>query len=105
MRARFQAGNGPDGNIDRNALREQVRQQVAAIFEKHLTPEQFKQYQQIRRQTAETRSGQIWVQSADGDIAPVAVRFGISDDNYTQVIGQDIKAGDKVVTRIREIKK
>ena len=105
MRARFQAGDGPDGNIDRNALREQVRQQVAAIFEKHLTAEQFKQYQQIRRQTAETRSGQIWVQSADGDIAPVAVRFGISDDNYTQVIGQDIKAGDQVVTRIREIKK
>ncbi len=85
-------------------MREKIRQQVSAVFEKHLTPEQFKKYQQYRRQVSETRSGQIWVQSADGDIEPVTVRFGISDDNYTQVISQDLKAGDLVVTRVRQVK-
>ena len=104
MRAQFQ-GQGPaEGNVDRNALREQMRQQVSAVYEKHLTPEQFSQYQQIRRQMAETRAGQIWVQSASGDIEPVTVRFGISDDTHTQVISQDIKAGDLVVTRVRSVK-
>ena len=48
-------------------------------------------------------SGQIWVQSADGNIEPVTVRFGIGDDNYTQVISQDLKAGDLVVTRMRSV--
>jgi HlyD family secretion protein len=109
MRARFQAqgSGGAEGGLDRNAQREQIRQQVSAVFEKHLTAEQFKQYQQIRRQASETRSGQIWVQSADGNIEPVTVRFGISDDHYTQVISQDasqaIRAGDLVVIRMRNV--
>lgn len=105
MRAQFQgqAPGASEGGADRNAMREQMRQQVSAVFEKHLTPAQFKQYQQYRRQAAETRSGQIWVQSADGNIEPVTVRFGIGDDNYTQVISQDLKAGDLVVTRMRNV--
>ncbi|MGA9573913.1 MAG: efflux RND transporter periplasmic adaptor subunit [Lysobacterales bacterium] len=105
MRAQFQGQGSGEGDIDRNALRERMRQQVSAVFEKHLTTEQFEKYQQIRRQASETRSGQLWVQSADGDIEPVTVRFGIGDDNFTQVIGQDIKAGDQVVTRIRQVAK
>ena len=105
MRAQFQAAGNSEGNIDRNAIREQMRQQVSAVFKKHLSAEQFKQYQQIRRQASETRSGQIWIQSADGEINPLPVKFGISDDNYTQIIGKDIKPGDLAVTRIRSVKK
>lgn len=105
MRAQFQAaGAGGDG-IDRDTIREQMRQQVSAVFRKNLTPEQFQQYQQIRRQASETRSGQIWIQSTDGEIRPVPVRFGISDDNFTQIISQDVKPGDLAVTRIRSVKK
>jgi len=103
MRAQFEARGEGDG-VDRNTLREQVRQRVSAVFERHLTADQFRQYQQIRRLAAETRAGQIWVESADGEIQPVNVRFGISDDNFTQVISQDLKAGDLVVTRIRNLK-
>jgi HlyD family secretion protein len=105
MRAQFQAPGSGEGNIDRDAMREQMRQQVSAVFEKHLTPEQFQQYQQIRRQMAETRSGVLWVQRTSGDIEPVPVRLGIGDDNYTQVSGQGIGAGDLVVTRIRQAAK
>jgi len=104
MRAQFQSQGGAEGGVDRTLLREQMRQRVSAVFEQHLTPEQFKQYQQIRRQASETRAGQIWVESANGDIEPVSVRFGISDDNFTQVISQDLKAGDQVVTRIHSVK-
>lgn len=104
MRAQFQSQGGADGGVDRATLREQMRQRVSAVFEHHLTPEQFKQYQQIRRQASETRAGQIWVEAANGDIEPVNVRFGISDDNFTQLISKDLKAGDQVVTRIRNVK-
>jgi len=103
MRAQFQGQGAGEGAVDRNTLREQMRQRVAAVFEQHLTPEQFRKYQQTRRQAAETRAGQIWVEKADGEIEPLNVRFGISDDTHTQVISQDLKAGDLVVTRIRSV--
>ena len=53
----------------------------------------------------QTRAGQLWIQSPDGEIKPVRVRFGIADDNYTQVMGSDIKEGDLVITRIRKASK
>ena len=82
-----------------------MSQRTNAVFKKHLTPEQFKQYQQIRKQASETRSGQLWVQSEDREINPVPVRFGISDDNYTQVFGKNIEEGTVVITRIRNVRK
>jgi len=102
MSSQFQALSAGE---DRSALRQQMSQRTTAVFKKHLTLDQFKQYQQIRKQASETRSGQLWVQSEDGGINPVPVRFGISDDNYTQVFGKSIEAGTVVITRIRNVKK
>ncbi len=102
MRTQFQAI--AEGG-DRSAIREQMNQRMTTVFKKNLTPEQFKQYQQVRHQASESRSGQIWVQSEDGEIKPVAVKFGISDDNYTQVLGKNINKDNVVITRIRNVKK
>ena len=102
MREQFQSAASSD---DRHALREQMGQRMSATFRKHLTEEQFKQYQQIRQQASETRPGQIWVQSENGEINPVAVKYGISDDNYTQLIGKNVEVGSVVITRIRNVKK
>lgn len=100
MRAQFQAADA-----DRNALRQQMKQRSAAVFKKHLTDEQFKQYKQSRQQASETRPGQLWIQSKDGEINPVPVKLGISDDNYTQLIGKNLTEGSVVVTRIRNVRK
>ena len=54
---------------------------------------------------SETRGGQLWVQSEDGEINPVSVKFGISDDKYTQVLGKNVNEGTVVVTRIRNVSK
>ncbi|MCP4046662.1 MAG: efflux RND transporter periplasmic adaptor subunit [Gammaproteobacteria bacterium] len=102
MRAQFQAV--AEGG-DRSAIREQMTQHMTAVFKKNLTPEQFKQYQQIGRQVSESRPGQIWIQSENGEINPVSVKFGISDDSYTQILGKKVKQGDVVITRIRNVKK
>ena len=105
MRTRLQPGGNGEGTGDRSAVREQMTQAVSEVFKRNLTPDQFKHYQQIRRQAAETRPGQIWVQSGDGEISPVAVRFGISDDRFTQVVSGKLKQGDRVITRIRNVKR
>lgn len=98
MRSQFQAaGEG----ADRSALRQQMSQGINAAFKNHLTPDQYEKYQDIRKQASETRPGQLWVQAENGEISPLAVRLGIRDDNFTQVISKDLKPGDVVVTRIR----
>ena len=100
MRAQFQGLE--EG--DRDTLRQQMRQRVSAVFEKHLDAQQFSQYQQIQQQTEQTRTGLLWIRSKDGAIKPVEVRLGLSDDRFTQVISREVVAGNEAVTRIREPK-
>jgi HlyD family secretion protein len=107
MRSQSQGGEGGSSggadNAQGNQRRAQMKAQIASVFKKHLSEEQYKQYQQIQRQSAETRRGQLWVQNDDG-INPVAVRLGISDDNYTQVISKKVSQGDVVITRMRPVR-
>lgn len=107
MRSQAQASGGSNGGDDpaqANQRRKQMRAQINSVFKKHLSEEQFAQYEKIQRQSAETRPGQIWIQTDDG-INPVKVRLGISDDNYTQLISKDLSPGDVAVTRIRSPRK
>ena len=96
---RDQSQDGGD-SAQMEQRRRQMRAQLAAVFKKHLNEEQYAKYEQIQRQSAETRQTQLWIQTDEG-IDPVAVRLGISDDNYTQVISRNLSAGDIAVTRIR----
>lgn len=107
MRSEFQAGASNNGSGDsgaREQRRAQMRAQIASVFKEHLTDEQYSKYEQIQRQSAETRQAQLWIQSADG-IKPVTVRLGISDDTHTQVISSDLSQGDIAVSRMRIARK
>ena len=50
----------------------------------------------------ESRPGTIWIQTEEGEVKPVSVRLGISDDSYTQIIGQSVAEGDRAVKRMRQ---
>ena len=101
IRSQFQGGGGGSESIDMDTMRAQMRQRISTVFESNLTAEQFRQYQQVQRQAEQTRQGQLWIQSDDGEIKPVGVRFGISDDKYTQIFSRELAAGDQAVARIR----
>ena len=99
MRSQFQAA--ASGGGDMSAIREQMSQDINAVFRKHLTKDQFDMHQKIRRQSSESRPGQVWIQAEDGEISPVRVGLGISDDTHTQLISKELEEGDVTVTRIR----
>ncbi|MEY4599839.1 MAG: hypothetical protein RLZZ445_2636 [Pseudomonadota bacterium] len=76
-------------------LRAQSRTEIAAI----LNEEQLKRYEAIaagQRGVATTR-GTVWV--AEGSQAPksIAVRLGISDGTFTELLGGELKEGDAVI--------
>jgi HlyD family secretion protein len=97
MRSQMQAGG------DRDLLRAQMQQKMASVMRKHLDAGQYARYEEQQRQRAETRSGQVWVQGEDGVVRPVTVRFGISDDTHTQIVGRGPEEGALVVTRMRRL--
>ena len=76
-------------------LRAQSRTEIAAI----LNEEQLKRYEAMaaeQRGVATTR-GTVWV--AEGLQAPksIAVRLGISDGTFTELLGGELKEGDAVI--------
>lgn len=105
IRSQSPANPGMPAEGARNSRRQQIRQSISAIFESHLSAEQFRMYQQLQRQTGQTRPAVLWIRSDDGEIKPIGVRLGISDDRYTQIISQDLQAGQQAVTRIRKARK
>jgi HlyD family secretion protein len=51
-----------------------------------------------------SRPGAVWVLGANGDIESRAVRIGVADDRFTEILGGRLEEGDKVVVRAREVK-
>jgi HlyD family secretion protein len=71
-----------------------------------LTADQMRRYDEIVAERAsarqQVRRGQLWVQTADGRLQARPVQLGLSDGQFTQIIGEGLEEGDEVVTRVRE---
>ena len=100
MRRQMQAGGAPGGaRPDFQAI---IRRTLAGV----LTAEQMARYDELAIQRAgqrqEVRRGRLWVRTHDGRLQARQVGLGLSDGQYTQIIGGDLEAGAAVVTRVRE---
>ena len=78
--------------------------EVERILGPTLTEEQRPLLDRWKKGREATRTGTVWV-LAGHDIESRSVRLGIADDQVTEIVGGQLKAGDKVVTRAREAKK
>jgi HlyD family secretion protein len=71
-----------------------------------LTAEQMARYDALAAERASQRSdvrrGQLWVETAEGRLQSRPVGLGLSDGQFTQILGEGFDAGDAVVTRVRE---
>ena len=99
MRAQFQnpAPGAPPPNPQ--AL---IRRALSGV----LTSDQLARYDQLSqdraRQRDQVRRGTIWIETAEGQLQERPVGIGLSDGQYTQIIGESLNEGDRVVTRVRE---
>ena len=71
-----------------------------------LTADQLARYDQLSQERAQQRDqvrrGSIWIETADGQLQERPVGIGLSDGQYTQIVGESLNEGDLVVTRVRE---
>ncbi|MCR9128396.1 MAG: efflux RND transporter periplasmic adaptor subunit [Alphaproteobacteria bacterium] len=79
-----------------------IRRTLAGI----LTAEQMARYDALAAERAnqrqDVRRGQVWIETEEGRLQARPVGLGLTDGQYTQILGQGLSAGDRVVTRVRE---
>ena len=46
--------------------------------------------------------GTLWVETPQGRLRPIQVRTGLSDGQFTQILGDRLSPEDKVVVRVSE---
>lgn len=105
--ARENTGNrgiamGPPQNETRTQDRVQMRQRLEAAQDKALrailTDDQWTKYEVLKKERANVRRSQVWLLADDNTLRPARVVLGLSDDNFTEVIG-GLEPGAQVVTR------
>jgi HlyD family secretion protein len=84
-------------------IRESSREQIRAI----LTPDQRGKYDQQGAEQGGGRagagsSGRVWILGPDGKPKAVTVQLGISDGNFTEIVGGELKDGQDVITNAGE---
>jgi HlyD family secretion protein len=97
MRANFASLQTGDGQPDF----EIVRSRITSTIEGVLTPEQMERYREMQSELEPGRRATVWVETALGKLEPRTISLGVSDGTHTEVVGGELKEGDRVVVRAR----
>ncbi len=91
---------------DRSAQnrRGQSMQRIEQVVASILTPDQLPLFDRWKRERESVRNVTVWVLASNGQIEDRFVRLGIGDDQFTEVLGGHLKAGERLVTRAREVR-
>lgn len=83
-----------------------MRQRIMAVVEQAVRPllseTQLVLYDKWKKGRETTRSASLYVLDAKGEPDRRYVRLGISDDQFTEIAGGQITAGERVIVRARE---
>ncbi|TPD63013.1 efflux RND transporter periplasmic adaptor subunit [Emcibacter nanhaiensis] len=93
----------PPGAAERDAM----RQRMNNIFREVLTPEQFDLLEKEQNSRERPRDGVLYTRDADGRLVRYSILIGISDEDYTEIIGNPpyLSAGTEVVLREKSVRK
>ncbi len=94
IRSQFQ---NPDA--DQDALRQQMSSIRDRVLSQHLTSDQQRELAMLL--TAAGHRANIWIKNQDNQPEALAIRIGISDDRFTEIVS-GLTEGDEVVTRVRK---
>ncbi len=92
-----------DGDVAGNRAR--ITERLDQILAPLLTDAQRPLYDRWKRGRDSSRPVTIWVLTTTGDIEARTVRVGIADETTTEVLGNALKEGERIVVRAREAKK
>lgn len=100
MRSTLQSG-GPGGPGGMSALREKIRKEVQASISRMLDDEQRALYEDMLTENR-PRRGSIWCLDDTGQPRPISVTLGEGDASHTEIAGQGIEEGMKIIIGIEQ---
>lgn len=95
---------GTDDPAERRRQVERLRSESRARIAELLTPEQRARYEAMgaSRRSAGVSSGRVWVLDAQGKPRAVAVRVGLTDGAYSELVSGEMAEGAQLITGIME---
>jgi HlyD family secretion protein len=102
--------NAPSGTIggppvDFGAMRQRMTARVEQTLSPILTAEQKPMFERWKKGREGTRGANLWVLGEKGEPESRFVRLGLTDEQFTEIIGGDVAEGANVVVRAREMGK
>ncbi len=95
--------NAPE--IDPAAARQRTQATIEQTLIPTLSDEQKPLFEKWKRGRETTKAGSVYVMDSAGTPERRFVRLGISDDQYTEIVGGQLNEGEQVVVRAREAQK
>jgi HlyD family secretion protein len=96
-------GGGPGGG-DRSAMRQRMMSRLEQTLGPLLTDTQKVAFQRWKDGREAVRPATVWVLGKNGLPERRTIRTGISDDQYTEVVGGELAEGEAVIVRARDVK-
>ncbi len=94
---------GPEsGQADPLAMRQRVTARIEQVLAPMLSGEQRQLYEKWKRGRETTRVATVWVLAPEGSTERRTIRVGLNDDQFTEVVGGQLKEGERVITRARD---
>lgn len=94
-------GSGQQEMADPAAARQRMQAAIETALKPLLTDEQLPAYEKWKSGREAVRTGNVHVLTDAGEIDRRFVRLGISDEQYTEIVGGQLQEGERVVVRAR----
>jgi HlyD family secretion protein len=104
-KASAQSGGFGPAQFDASAFRMKLNMRIEQAIVPTMSEEQRKSYERWKKGREGSRAATLWVPGQNGLPERRMARTGLSDDQFTEITGGDIKEGDRVIVRVREVKK
>lgn len=106
MAAAEEPGQNPAamGSSQRRAMRQKTQALIENTLQPLLSDEQRPLFERWKQGRQQARMVAVYVVGPDRQPQRRMVRAGIADDQFTEVLGGQLREGDQVITRAREVK-
>ncbi len=104
-KASAQSGGFGPSSFDPSAFRMKLNMRIEQAIVPTMSEDQRKTYERWKKGRETTRTAAVWVVDGQGQPERRMARVGLADDQFTEIVGGDVKDDDKIIVRVREVKR